>query len=474
MSTAKRTFKNIFYLGSSEVLSRFVGIIATAYTTRILGPENFGKLTFAAAIVSYFAVFANPGIDIFGIREIAADKDRANHYVDHIFSLKLFLAALFWGAVLGAAYFLNAPSDVKYLVILFGLGLFANAVFIEWVFQAIEKMQFIALVKAVNAVLYIGLLLLFFKEPGQMLRLPVFMLAGTLASAAVLLALYRRMYVFSWKASAAQWLHILRHAVPIGLTAILSVIITNAGIIILGFTNPQAEVGIYSAAQKIDIAITGLAAIYFAAVFPVISSQYNSSREDFDKVVSYTGRWILLLGVPMSLGTTMLAGPIVRLFFGDKFSAAAAALQIFSWHTLLMMINAHYSRILWVARHQKDVFKIVIIQTLFVVAASAALIPGMGAIGAAASLFLGELASLLLYSRKTRAIVATNFTRGLWKILACSCAMGMFLKVSMGMSPLAAQIGGGAAVYAALLYVSGGFSEEELRLIKNHYRGLKK
>ncbi|MHB8336405.1 MAG: oligosaccharide flippase family protein [Ignavibacteriaceae bacterium] len=68
-------FKNLISLASAEVISKIIALITAAYLGRALKPEGFGILGFATAFVSYFLLMVNFGLDTYGTRETAKDKN---------------------------------------------------------------------------------------------------------------------------------------------------------------------------------------------------------------------------------------------------------------------------------------------------------------------------------------------------------------------------------------------------------------
>ncbi|MHB8853951.1 MAG: oligosaccharide flippase family protein [Ignavibacteriaceae bacterium] len=79
MKISNQILRNLISLTSAEVISKIVGLITAAYLGRVLKPEGFGILGFATAFVSYFLLIGNFGLDTYGTREIAKDK---NHYTN--------------------------------------------------------------------------------------------------------------------------------------------------------------------------------------------------------------------------------------------------------------------------------------------------------------------------------------------------------------------------------------------------------
>ena len=46
-------------------------LLITPYITRVLGPENLGKVEYANSIIIYLINFTALGIPVYGIREVA-------------------------------------------------------------------------------------------------------------------------------------------------------------------------------------------------------------------------------------------------------------------------------------------------------------------------------------------------------------------------------------------------------------------
>ena len=53
-------------------------LITFPYVSRVLLPDNIGKINFAASFVSYFALIASLGVQTYAIRECAAVNNDKN------------------------------------------------------------------------------------------------------------------------------------------------------------------------------------------------------------------------------------------------------------------------------------------------------------------------------------------------------------------------------------------------------------
>ena len=67
--------KNFAYKSALTLSSYIVAFITFPYVSRILGVERIGLVDFVDNTVNYFLLFASMGINLLGIREIAAVKE---------------------------------------------------------------------------------------------------------------------------------------------------------------------------------------------------------------------------------------------------------------------------------------------------------------------------------------------------------------------------------------------------------------
>jgi O-antigen/teichoic acid export membrane protein len=91
MSEAVKIRKNSFFSFvsiSSRLLANVVLFLALA---RFYGPTLFGKFAFAHSLSLIFILFADFGIDVLFINEIARERENAIRFFQQFFTLKIFL-----------------------------------------------------------------------------------------------------------------------------------------------------------------------------------------------------------------------------------------------------------------------------------------------------------------------------------------------------------------------------------------------
>ena len=72
--------KNTFYNALKTFSSILFPLITFPYISRVLQPENVGRINFGLSIVSYFSLIATLGITTYAIRECSAIRDDKDQF----------------------------------------------------------------------------------------------------------------------------------------------------------------------------------------------------------------------------------------------------------------------------------------------------------------------------------------------------------------------------------------------------------
>ena len=89
-----RTLINITAVLFGRVATQLFGVIIGIILARYLGPENYGKYSFAISMCFIFMVFANFGMNDLFVRDIAADKSLTPKYLGASLIVKTLFASI--------------------------------------------------------------------------------------------------------------------------------------------------------------------------------------------------------------------------------------------------------------------------------------------------------------------------------------------------------------------------------------------
>jgi O-antigen/teichoic acid export membrane protein len=101
----------------------------------------------------------------------------------------------------------------------------------------------------------------------------------------------------------------------------------------------DAATGWFNAAYTMAVSLTFLPAAFMGALFPVISKLHVSSTDLAKFVYNESFRYMLILGLPLAFGTTVLADKVIDITYGGQFYNSAGVLQIVIWSVVLLFLN---------------------------------------------------------------------------------------------------------------------------------------
>ncbi len=300
MGTIRRVVRNFLSVSFAEVILRGITFLVIVYLARILAPANFGKIGFAQAVVAYFMLPVNLGLTVLGVREVARDKGSIDKYASNIVTLRLILALFSFGSLLVLVIFIPQSDEVKYLILVYGLTLFSSALLTEWLFQGIEKMQFMGIARVLDKLLYGVLIFLLVRSSKELLLIPYLWLAGSLVGTGFLIFVFvRRFGKLRLRFNFSFWKSLMRRALPMGAAAIMIQIYYNFDVVMLGFIKGDKVVGWYNASYKLILLFWGFIPIFVNAVFPLMSRYYKESQEKLRTLISSATRLLSTVALPV-------------------------------------------------------------------------------------------------------------------------------------------------------------------------------
>ena len=138
--------KNIVWNVVRTAMNLAFPLITFPYVTRVLGPTSIGLINYASAIVAYFALFANFGFPIYGIREIAKNRNNREFLSD--VSSGIFTSSLVFALIVGliyVGYVVTFQQEYIALYIVLGLSIVLNSFSFEWFYQGLEDYKYITI-----------------------------------------------------------------------------------------------------------------------------------------------------------------------------------------------------------------------------------------------------------------------------------------------------------------------------------------
>ncbi|MGB9980627.1 flippase [Methanobacterium sp.] len=471
MSTVRKIVKNTSVLFIAQIISYVFAFVYTIYSAQYLGAEGFGVLSLAIAFTGIFGVLADFGLATLVVREVARNKSLVNKYLGNALSIKIILAILTIGLTSITLNIMGYPQQTIYVtyLITFSVIITAFSQIFYSIFQAYEKMEY----QSIGTILYAALILLG-------ILLAIYYKLDILAIALVyfvssLIVLACNLSICAWKFVLPRlkvdfgfWKSTLKEAWPFAITTISVNIYTWIDTILLSLLIGELVVGWYTAAYRLIIVLFIIPIIFNTAVFPVMSRYYVSSKESLRFSFEKYFKFIMLIGFPLGIGTTLLADKVILLIYGNQYLNSIIALQILIWTLVIVFARSPFERLLEASNRQLTVTKVFIIGVIFNVTANLIVIPKFSYVGSAVITVLTDLLviSLLIYIVKGLGItISRNILLNMGKIVFASFVMGIFIYI-LNMNLIISAVTG-VLIYVIILLILKILDEDEINMIKS-------
>ncbi len=265
-----------------------------------------------------------------------------------------------------------------------------------------------------------------------------------------------------------QFKHILIFGFSISVGKISFMIMKSLDIPILNLFFDYANVGVYSVADTVSSVLFSMTAFSL----PILSSMSEAwtKKDDtlMEKYVKISMKYPLLLGLPLTIIIFALAEPIVVGIYGTAFQGAVIPLQILIVGTFLLMLGRTLSSILiGIGKAKLSGMLLAGAATQYIISLFI-LVPIFGLDGAAFSLTLTGITSLVLIPIFIKRHLKVDIFSGLHKILFSGAILAgiLFLIPKSNSLILISGLIASIAAYVLLLYYTGYINQEDIKILK--------
>lgn len=340
---------NYIFTIANKFVSLFVPILVTPYLSRILGPDGNGLISYIYSYASYFIIFANLGIETYGQRIIAInrnDPDKLKKIFLEILILRTVLTLIAVG-VYGAIFLRNIYSDDFIIYLIFAANIITVPIDFTWYYQGIEKFKLLSAVNILSRVVYVALAYIFIKTKDD-LELAALIHVINMIMPCVLSSLFAFRNVKGKIREKIRPFSHLKECLIYFIPAVAIQIYTVLDKTMIGLiTQSNFENGYYEQADKIaKLAITIVTTIN--VIMRVrISYLYAQNREDEIKnLIMKTANLMYLLALPMMFGIIAVANCFVPVYLGDGYDKCKILIYVLSPVILVIgtsnLIGTHY------------------------------------------------------------------------------------------------------------------------------------
>lgn len=396
ISNNKVLVKNFTSLSLLQLANYIFPVITLPYLVRVLGPEKYGVINFAAAFSAYFVIITDYGFNLSATQEISVnrnDKEKVSEIFSSVLTIKIILFFLSSGIFFLIVNMFELFSNDAGLYSIMFIGVVGIVLFPLWVYQSVEQMKYILIINvAIRSVTVVSIFLLVKVENDYLLLAVIYTITQVMTGITGLFFAIRKFDLRYLFPSKVQLLEQLKKGWNLFLSSIWINLYTTSNVFILGLFAPNSVVGYYSAADKVRIAFQGILSSMSQSVFPYVNKLL---AESYQKFLSFNRKLLkisVIIGIIISSSLFLFAEPIVKIVLGNEYSPSVIVLRIIAWLPLIIFLsNVFGIQTMLPLNYQKKFSQILFLAALINLMISFSIVPSYFEIGTAVSMLVTEI-----------------------------------------------------------------------------------
>jgi O-antigen/teichoic acid export membrane protein len=338
-----RIASNFAFLSVAELICRTTSVVVTLALAQRLGVVGYGRIEFAFNVVFWLVLLLRDSSDYIVTRELSRHPRLVRPLVDQVLAYKaLFALVLFSGLTLIGSVTMTDRSAFMVLA-LYGLMLFTTAIGLDYVYRGTERMGLVAISLCVRTSIYAIGVLAWVGDASRITWVPIWLTVGEVSGIALVWWSYLKNYRLPRPRLGLRFLSIMvRRGRTVCLIQLSQAMINSADLLVVGFLSPWSDVGRYGAPHRMVTALLTFGLILQQAAFPSLARLWRQTacagREALDSLVE-----VLVTGlVPVAVGCTVLADPLVHLILPADYAGAGFLLALGIWRAPLFILAYLY------------------------------------------------------------------------------------------------------------------------------------
>lgn len=406
---------NTFWMFFAQVFN-FFSLFVNILVARYLGPNNFGKLSYALAFVGMFSFIASLGINSILIRELVKYPEKRNKLLGTSFFLLLCsgIFAFFISSI--SAFLLIKDSIVRNLIIIFSLNFFFSPFYvINSYFQANVQAKKNSQVQIFSVILssFLKLILVLLKK--GIIWLMLVYLSEFIFNSLFLIFNYLKsgFKIRNWEFDQKIANNILSASWLVALSSAATFLYMRIDQIMIGHYFGSVAVGLYAAAVKLAEVWYFIPTIMCNSLFPaIVNSKFLNSEIYYKRLRALymlLGSIAVLIVVPL----VILAPWFINLFYGQTFNDSIGILRIYIWSEIGLFLTWGINSYFLSEDKLKSLFFFSFLSVLINIILNLFFIPQLGIIGAAwATLISYSIGPVIVYFiYKIKKTIKFNYER---------------------------------------------------------------
>lgn len=383
---------NTLYSGIANASSIFL-LLVLVFAGRFLGVGEFGKFTFALALVTTVSLLSDFGVTTLVKRTVARHPEQADHHFGNLTTLKFILSSLAILISIGAVFLIRPERDVRFIVCVLSVAAALKSLKMVPVtfFQALERFDLYAFSYVFHnfGFFLFGTIALWYGA-GLVTFVCLFTTFKVLDTAISYILAQRVIGKTSPRFDFNFMKQLQIDALPLGMYVLINEIYSYADTILLSVMRSDVEVGWYNGAYKIFEGLSVFPLILSQAMSPQLSRLYKTEVKAHQALAAKTIKFGVIAAVLVLLSGITVGKDLILFLFGPAYMESIPVFDILLFTFFFVFLNMIFQMILITIDRQRVMPWMGIAGFGTILFACFLLIPIYGHLGAAIAFLASE------------------------------------------------------------------------------------
>lgn len=384
-----------------QMCSVLFPLLTIPYVSRVLQVENYGKVTFANSVISYFTLIAGLGIANYAIREgavIRNDKHKLTNFGNEVFTINMISTLISYGLLGIILLTISYLQEYRLLLLIQSTSMIFTVLGADWINAIYEDYLYITIRYLLIQVLSITSLFIFVHKTNDYIIYAIIWVCASVGANIFNIFYIRKNYIHLKLIKNCNFFLHIKPILLLFFSYVAMTIYVNSDTTMLGFIKGDTAVGIYGVSTKIYIAIKQILNAIVIVTIPRFS-EYVGQKDDekYKLLLKNIFNISLILLFPCIVGLFWISKDIVIVISGIEYINAFKSLRILSLSLLPAVLANFYSNcILLPYKMERYIMNSAIISALVNIGLNIFLIPILSYNGAALTTLISEYLVFLI------------------------------------------------------------------------------
>jgi O-antigen/teichoic acid export membrane protein len=445
------------------VLGILLSLVSAPLLVRHLGVSEFGRYVTVISLVTIVGGFTEGGLNSIVLRESATlSGDRRREMLRSAIGIRIVLTLA--GVALAVAFAAAAGygSTLVLGTVIAGAGLVLQLLqsLLSVTLQAQLRFGWASAAELVRQVVNVALLVALVLAGAGIVPLLAVAIPASAVSLIFTVPLVRK-YVTLWPSfHLGRWWRLLRETVPWAVISAVNIVYFRVSIVLMSVVASAVQTGYFATSFRITEVLVGIPGLVIGAAFPILARAERDDRARFDYASGRIFELALLAGIWLVVCLEVAAPFAIHVLAAHKADPAIAVLRIQGAAVIGTFVAVACGFPLLTLRRFRPVLLSSLLALLIAAVLTLALVPGMGARGAAVAALIAEfglaVSQAVLLKRASPGVELSLSTVA---VAGLAGAVAVILGVLTPVHPLVGVLVASVA-YFLMLRLSGRFPAE--------------